>query len=213
MSYRHWNVRYIRDRVAVAWYERRHPDYPWMTAAANAFLAQWLRPSDSGAEFGSGRSTVWFASHVGRLLSVETDAGWGAKVHGSLQKAGITNVDYRCMQINDASSVTDWYLQIAGEIEDQSLDFVIVDADCRDICARAMLSKVRPGGILVIDNVNRHLPSNSHSPASRRMADGPDGPIWAEVANTLALWRVFWTSSGVTDTAIYFKPGNHRNVV
>ena len=67
MNYRHWNARYVRDRVAVAWYERQHRDFPWMTAAA--------------------------------------------------------------------------------------------------------------------------------------------------VANTVAMWRVFWTSSGVTDTAIYFKPGNHRVLV
>jgi len=40
-------------------YEKTHPDAPWLTAHAIAFLVDWLRPEDTGVEWGSGRSTLW----------------------------------------------------------------------------------------------------------------------------------------------------------
>jgi len=61
--------------------------------------------------------------------------------------------------------------------------------------------------MLIIDNVNRYLPCLSKAPSSRRPALGPVTPVWAEVADGLRGWRTIWTSSGVTDTAIFIRPG------
>jgi hypothetical protein len=45
------------------------------------------------------------------------------------------------------------------------------------------------------------------------MTNGHDAAVWAEVANILAMWRVFWPSSGGIDTAIYCKLVNQHNPV
>ena len=87
--------RYVADRVRLAVHQRLHPDAPWLTAEATEALDRWLRPEHVGIEWGSGRSTVWFAQRVGRLVSVEHDAGWHATVAAQLVANGITNVDYR----------------------------------------------------------------------------------------------------------------------
>jgi hypothetical protein len=37
-TYRHLTPRYLIDRVRLIAYERRHPDAPWLTSEAIAFL-------------------------------------------------------------------------------------------------------------------------------------------------------------------------------
>jgi predicted O-methyltransferase YrrM len=167
-----------------------------------------LRPSDCGVEFGSGRSTIWFAERVGHLTSVEHDEQWHATVSAKLKDRRLTNVDYILAHRDQPTELGDKsaYTRVALTFPDQSIDFVLVDGIYRDYTAKFILPKIRPGGLLVIDNVNWFLPSQSYSPNSRPSALGPDGPIWAEVAETLADWRSIWTSSGVWDTAIFVKP-------
>ena len=69
----HRTPRYVYHRTRQLCYERAHPDEPWLTPAAIGLLATLLRPADTGAEFGSGRSTLWFAARVAALTSVEHD--------------------------------------------------------------------------------------------------------------------------------------------
>ena len=85
-SFQHWTPRYIWNRLALMAYERQHPDRPWLTRAMIENLDTWLRPDDVGLEFGSGRSTIWFAQKVGHLTSVEHHPGWYAKVNDRLQE-------------------------------------------------------------------------------------------------------------------------------
>ena len=68
------------------------------------------------------------------------------------------------------------------------------------------MPKIKPGGILIIDNINWHLPSQSKAPGTRPAELGPATITWAEVWQELAGWRRIWTSNGVWDTAIFFKP-------
>jgi hypothetical protein len=63
--------RYVCNRTRQYLYERRHPDAQWLTPAAIGLLGSLLRPTDGGAEFGSGRSTIWFAERVTGLTSIE----------------------------------------------------------------------------------------------------------------------------------------------
>lgn len=87
-SFRHWTPRYIWNRLALMADERRHPDAPWLTRTMVEILETWLRPGDVGLEFGSGRSTIWFARRVGHLTSVEHHPGWYAKVKQNLHELG-----------------------------------------------------------------------------------------------------------------------------
>lgn len=74
------NPRYVVNRSRLAWYEYRCPELPWLTPQANAILTEWLKPSDIGFEWGSGRSTMWLATKVNRLTSVEHDKHWAERV-------------------------------------------------------------------------------------------------------------------------------------
>jgi predicted O-methyltransferase YrrM len=207
---RHWTPRYVSARARQAFYQRAHPDAPWLTPEAIRLLGSMLRPSDIGAEFGSGRSTLWLARRCAHLISVEHDQVWHAKVSEVLAGQGIRNVDYRCHsedESDQAGEVSD-YVQAARLLGDESIDFALVDGLYRDYVTLVVLPKIKPGGMLIIDNVNWFLPSLTRSPNSRRPSQVPATAAWEQVAAELAGWRRIWTSSGVWDTAIFVKaPG------
>jgi hypothetical protein len=213
-SFAHWTPRYIVDRVGEMLYQRTHPDSPWLTEMANAILASYLRRADIGLEFGSGRSTLWFAKRVEHITSIEHDDGWYRKVVSLLSDSGQRNIDYRLIPRDAPEERGDEsrYARVTEEFGNGKFDFVLVDGAYRDACALKALRTIRPGGLLIIDNVNWYLPSNSRSPNSRTGHQGSRGDVWSELQRALADWRRIWTTSGVTDTAFFFKPLSGRRV-
>ncbi len=207
-SFRHLTVKYIIDRVAVFYYEKQYPDHPWLTRSANEILDSYLTSSDIGLEFGSGRSTLWFSKRIAHLTTVEHDKTWGEIVARMLEEESIRNVDYNLFpeDIINNEGKNSAYVGVADKFDDGSLDFCLIDGSHRGFCALRCIEKIRPGGILVIDNVNWFLCSDSRSPNSRSFIDGPDGSVWEEVNNIISDWKRIWTSNGVSDTALFFKP-------
>jgi len=168
-----------------------------------------LQSDDVGAEFGSGRSTSWFALRIGHLTSVEHNSEWHGIVTDSIGRQGYSSkVNYHLASIEspDGNSADSEYVKIIDTFDDEALDFALVDGVLRDHCALRIIHKIRPGGMLIIDNANLSLPCVSYSPGSRTESLGPDGPIWSDVWSTLKGWRQMWTTNGVFDTAIFFKP-------
>jgi hypothetical protein len=197
---RHWTPRYIFDRLAWMLYERRHPDSPWLHQAIVQILGCWLKPDDRGLEWGSGRSTIWFAQRVGFLPSIEHDPFWYSKICAELEKKGLRNVEYHLCP-DEAE-----YRAVCDRFPPESLDFCLVDGLARDFCALSAVSLLKPGGILVVDNCNWYLPTDSRSPCSRRSKDGPLTDDWGLYMRTVVDWRYIWTSNGVFDTALWVKP-------
>jgi hypothetical protein len=207
--------RYVADRVRLAVHQRLHPDAPWLTAEATSFLERWLGPDHVGIEWGSGRSTIWFAGLVGHLLSVEHDAGWHAEISARLHDAELDNVDYRLLPCEPERIETpEWissmfasnYVRAVDAFAPRSLDFALVDGMYRSACALAVIPKLRSGALLIVDNVNWFLPSASRAPSSRGASDSPLSPTWAEFAAAVSGWDVEWTENGVADTAIWRVP-------
>jgi hypothetical protein len=214
--YRHLTPRYFVDRVRLMAYERRHPDAPWLTSEAVAFLERWLRPDFVGFEWGSGRSTVWFAKRVRQLISIEHDPHWYEEVIGRLDdKDSRRKVSYRRLAVDDGADRDHPYVSAISEYPDGALHFCLIDGvtELRARCALACLSKLKPGGLAIVDNANWFLPREPRSPApdSRGPADGYASAEWAEFDRRVAHWPCIWTSNGVTDTAIWTKPGRRRS--
>jgi predicted O-methyltransferase YrrM len=199
-SFRHWSPHYLLDRTAYWLYQRKHPDVPWLTQSAVEILASWLRPSDVGFEWGAGRSTIWFAERLSHLTSVEHNERWVSSVEELLDVQRISNVTLLLRSI--AGEEESDYVRAIDAMPQNGYDFVLIDGRLRHHCTSAAIDKVKPGGLLVIDNVNWYLPSNSRSPASVRTLPAE----WQSVANRLVRWRTIWTSNGVTDTALFSKP-------
>jgi len=205
-SYAHWSVRYAWDKSRVLLHRWTHPGTPWLTRQAVAHLASWLQPAYTGLEWGSGRSTPWLARRTGTLVSVEHDPTWFDRVQQTLARNDLENVRL-CFLPSPADyvGIADGFSQGAGR---SGLDFVLVDGvnELRDRCASAACPKIRTGGLLIVDDVQRFLPSPSRSPEAIPRDGEPLTPLWRDLQEKLLGWRLTWTSDGVKDTALWEKP-------
>lgn len=192
----HWSPRYVRSRLSVELFERRYPDAPWWTSAAVEFIGQWARSGDTCIEWGSGRSSIWLAERGVAVCTVEHDSEWAAEVRRSLHPFADTQVAFA------PDSDRESYVNAHPDLD--AVDIAVVDGIHRDSCAHRALRLLRPGGVLLIDNIERYVPSRSRSP--ERLGEIEPEPLWLEFMEQTSDWRCYWTSSGVTDTAIWFKP-------
>jgi predicted O-methyltransferase YrrM len=207
-AYRHLTPRYIFNKLQYLADLRRHPDAPWLTRHANEMLASLILPTDVGLEFGSGRSTVWLARRARRLMSVEHDRTWHATVSRQLAEQNLANVEYlfREQDADEEDAAQSGYVRVADALPEGSIDFALVDGIYRVDCVNAVLDRLAPGGLLILDDAQRYVPSNSSSPGARGLQDGPASRKWSAFLEAVRGWRTIWTSSGVSDTAIWFKP-------
>ncbi len=207
-SFRHWTPLYIWNRLNEIAYHKMYPEHPWLTKHASLILSSLLKETDIGLEWGSGRSTLWFAQRVKKLTSVEHNKNWYDKILKKLQEDKLNGkVDYIFIPSKEnkvhESGLNDPYVRIVDKFDNISLDFALIDGIFRSSCTLAVLDKIKYGGILIIDNANWFLPSNSISPNSVR--GKPISEEWGKFITLVQNWRVIWTSSGVTDTAIWIK--------
>ena len=208
--------RYLVARVQQLIFERQFPDAPWLTRSSIMLLDSWLRSTDVGFEWGSGRSTLWFANRVSHFVSVETSKEWFDKITVRLKAGGLSEkVDYRYMECDIDEREGPLSLPYADTIlsfDDNHFDFVLVDGMARASCARNALAKIKPGGLLIIDNANRYFPSvrmgkftTVHEQRSSLLS-----PVWEEVSRPLHGWRAIHTSDGICDTRMWQKPFTHN---
>ena len=198
---RHLTPRYIYNRTKVIIYEKVFPSHPWLTNQAICILDTILKPTDVGVEFGSGRSTKWLLSKINRLYSIESSDIWYKEIKNQNKKSISEN---RLIYLN--LKTEEEYLSYINKIDDNSIDFCLIDGEYRDTCAIEMIIKIRNGGIIVVDNVNWFIPSNnSYAPNTLREVDGFKSKKWEKFAESVSDWRQIYTSNGVTDTALWFK--------
>lgn len=171
-----WNPVWVARRLAYKLYEHRHPEEPWLAQGTIAWLDEHLPREGVGIEWGSGRSTQWFARRLRHLTSVESDSRWHTIV--SEQIAELPNVDY-LLRSDEAG-----YVGVVDGFDDESVDFVLVDGDFREACIRTAIPKLKPGGLLAVDNTDW-------------LRAWPVPPGWAVLVRT---------KNVMTETTVWQKP-------
>jgi len=206
-SFRHWTLRYLANRTKEKIYHWSHPGEPWLTSLAISFLKVYLQPQDVGLEFGSGRSTIWLANRMQTLTSVEHDRDWYDQINKMIKEQQVANIIYlyRPVETGLDAGQKPAYVRVADTFADESLDFVLVDGRYRDQCALAALHKLRPGGLLVLDNADLFLPNQMVTPNARSFEMGAANAGWEKFLQLTTGWRELWTTNGVFSTALFVK--------
>ena len=163
------NIKYWARRPHLLWarvkywlWEKSNPDKPWLCPEAVSYCERTLNSSMRVLEFGSGRSTLWFARRVGHLTSVEHSPVWFRRIEIAIRLSGLRNIDYRSVPLDHAESEPEHgdyhpqprYVSVLNEFAPESLDLIIVDGHYRTACLRACPSKVKRGGLVLVDDVD-----------------------------------------------------------
>lgn len=193
-------------------FHRAHPESPLVVANAVILLDSWLKPSDRGIEFGSGRSTIWLARRLAHLTTVEHDSRWYERVKRRSEERNLTHkVDYRLVpaegtQMDEPRDHP--YAGVADEMADESVEFALIDGQMRLRCLQRVIPKLKPGGLLVLDGANRYVPNRFEGGHTtiQFQRDEPLTEEWREVLHSLRGWRWMNTSDGLWDTRLWVKP-------
>lgn len=201
-----WTPRYLWNRTRLFFYEKNHKNEPWIPAPAVRALEGMLDDKMSGLEFGSGRSTVWYANRLNHLVSIEDHKEWYNEVQKQLEAGGVSNVDYvfKSSQTNENSRSD--YCTYIDSFDNESLDFIVVDGKHRDTLANKATQKLVAGGILLLDDSERYLAYASRAP----YAIGPElskmAPSWKLFYEQVGSWEAQTYTNGISDTTIFIKP-------
>jgi predicted O-methyltransferase YrrM len=201
-----WTPRYICDRLALAYHQKRYPDAPWWPRDAIRHLGDMLRPTDTCLEWGSGRSTAWLSARTKNVHSIEHDREWFDRVRDQLAAQGLDADAVRLLDAEPGDQAESTpYVRVIDGFGEGEVDVCIVDGAHRGKCALAAVPRLAPGGLLMVDDIHWFLDHPTLAPHSRR-GRGPADQDWRQFGELVAGWRCVWTTDGVTDTAIWIKP-------
>lgn len=141
---------------------------PRLSPYAIDMFEKLLPENGIGWEWGSGTSTIWLAQRSKTLHSIEHDYYWWQKVRNSLINNALTNV-HNDLIASDGICRQNGYCFYKGHLDTpacfrsyvnaidayKDFDYIFVDGRARVGCLYLAMSKLKPGGLLILDNSER----------------------------------------------------------
>jgi len=125
------------------------PMVPMISYRARRAIEELLTKDSQMVEFGSGNSTLWFAARTGFVLSIEDDKEWYAHVQKQCSSLDSYNVRLELRTEKNYTNLLD--------IQNESLDFALVDGTDREGCIRSVVPKLKRGANLYLDNSDKDM--------------------------------------------------------
>lgn len=189
-------------------YRRMHPNTPFYTPQATRMIEGLMDRSWNVFEWGSGRSSLWYAERAGKYFCVEHDRGWYNKTAAMMNQNLVAEVEmiYSPQLQEDGQFFweQDWphykslgrppgkpsfrkYMAEIDRFPDGYFDCIVLDGRERLGCAFHAVPKLKQSGILVLDDSLR-----------RRYRD-----IFAMLGN----WHTSRTNFGLLQTTVFRMDG------
>ena len=119
---------------------------PWLSYPAIDFLKSYLKKDARIFEYGTGYSTLFYATNYNHVTSVENDEGWFQKIEFS---AG----NYENLSLHYANSKEEFVGAI--ELSGTKFDLIVVDGSWRNECLLKAPAYLKEDGILIMDDADR----------------------------------------------------------
>jgi hypothetical protein len=116
---------------------------PWLTYSFMDFLFPRLTKEMVIGEYGAGSSSLYFASKVKAVYSIESDAVWYEKIISN-------NVSNLNIKLASEETYPIGFLNFA-----EPLDIVLIDGMQRVECAKKCLQFLKPDGVVIIDDTEQ----------------------------------------------------------
>ena len=142
LAIRYGQLRSIRSGEPVA---ADGTPLPWYSYPAIEYLDQFDFSARRVFEFGAGNSSLYWANRALELVTVENDAAWFERV----RTAARPNHTLLLRETRNA---------YVGALAEQSglFDLIVIDGRWRQSCALAAADKLADGGLIVLDNSDKH---------------------------------------------------------
>lgn len=123
---------------------------PWIATEASMTLNRWLKGHHVALDLGLGGSTVFYAARCLKVYGVEVDSSkqWEPAMLKAMQDQELTNTDLRFVGTEAA---------VVEEINKLDAEFDLISVDTyhplnRELFLVTALPKLKPGGVIVMDN-------------------------------------------------------------
>jgi hypothetical protein len=185
---------------------------PWINFPAQRWLQTKLSQDSLVFEWGSGASSVYFAKRVKELTSIEYDKQWFEIVENEFINQGFRNGQLKFFGANDLSEFDPFpdnihyyqsedkgyknkifysYVRSILNYPDSYFDLILVDGRARGGCLKMAMTKIKQGGIILLDNSEReeYLSALNYfvKPGWKIQHFWGPGPS--------AIWPVFWRTT------------------
>jgi len=162
---------------------------PWYTYPALEYIKQLDLSDKTIFEYGSGYSTLFWATRCKKVVSIEHDEKWYELIKPQLPD----NVDYQLQVTQDG------YVNSIHQTED-SYDVIIDDGAFRNECALAAVQKLHPNGFIILDN------SDWMSKASQVLREA--NLIEVDMSGFGPINSYTWTTSFYFSRQVQLKPAH-----
>ena len=120
---------------------------PWYTYPAIEYLKQFDYSEKTVFEFGSGNSTLFWAARAKQVVSIEDEEEWHQIVQKQLP--GNCTLVWEPDLWKYADSITTF---------PDKFDIIVIDGPARELtrlrCAERAVERLRPGGLIILDNAD-----------------------------------------------------------
>lgn len=134
----------------------REPGYhflgrPWFVHEAIIKLEELIEPGWRAFEWGSGSSTLWLAVDLkaDSVVSLEHDREWYEQTQAELERYFVDNVELVHAGLGGP------YAGYINNYPAAHFDLILVDGRERAACLANAIARLKPGGIMVLDNSER----------------------------------------------------------
>ena len=124
---------------------------PWMTYGAINFLQKSLNQNQKIFELGAGASTLFFATKVAKVVSLETNSKWAEIMQSMVTQYNFKNVEIILMEDGLTNNA---YENFPRNFPEQ-FDLIIIDSLKRFKCAKNSVDALGQGGSIILDDSER----------------------------------------------------------
>lgn len=195
------NFKFIIGVIQKIYLESKNKNKPWLTNNSLKFISSWIKPDDLVLEFGSGQSTAWFAKITKHLTSIEHDQNWYKTTKKNLKNNSSKANVILATNKNE-------YLKILKNIPNASIDICLIDGEWRRDCLLGVFTKIKAGGLIILDNAETYLPviwpSQSFQDTWEDRGKPEENKV-SKIMTELKKWRIISTSDVSQDTVLFIK--------
>jgi hypothetical protein len=129
--------------------ERNGLVMPWLNRGCLDYLKSQDITQWDVFEWGTGFGTLWWSKFVKSIVTVDHTIEWNQNIK---QRTTNKNVIFKLRKLTRCKPSE--YTNAINE-NLRKYDCIIIDGRNRDLCGRTVLGRLKPGGIIILDNSER----------------------------------------------------------